>query len=436
MVSKIYKEIENDIDNTCLTIENKQMLHKIHKMLYKYKNKSEIELPILILTKNLDNIDISYIENLILKMLENYKVFGGKIKNTFKSIGSSPNRLITSIESGEAYQVPLDNVSLDLETVERYFDSIEKIIDTKFAFILVECMVNVEDVIYTHSLYPKIDYIFSNSNTSQEISDMLIARYEHNKISTKIDIKELEPIVKNNLEAKVYGTDEMCLQYMFTKSIKSYISSNRRNLEIKDIPVIEKAEEVIEKLDTEETKQEDIFSKLTGLEYIKDELDKMIKFAIFNKELRKENSDIPKENLNMCFFGSPGTGKTTVARLVANEFYKNNLIEKNEVTEILPNDLIGEYVGHTKNAVRTVLEKAKGGILFIDEAYQIASTGYKAGNPFMNEALTELLKYMENPDNIVIFAGYQDELEEMINMNPRDKIKNSNKIKLSRLYCN
>ena len=404
MVSKIYKEIENDIDNTCLTIENKQMLHKIHKMLYKYKNKSEIELPILVLTKNLDNIDISYIENLILKMLENYKVFGGKIKNTFKSIGSSPNRLITSIESGEAYQVPLDNFSLDL--------------------------------IYTHSLYPKIDYIFSNNNTSQEISDMLIARYEHNKISTKIDIKELEPIVKNNLEAKVYGTDEMCLQYMFIKSIKSYISSNRRNLEIKDIPVIEKAEEVIEKLDTEETKQENIFSKLTGLEYIKDELDKMIKFAIFNKELRKENSDIPKENLNMCFFGSPGTGKTTVARLVANEFYKNNLIEKNEVTEILPNDLIGEYVGHTKNAVRTVLEKAKGGILFIDEAYQIASTGYKAGNPFMNEALTELLKYMENPDNIVIFAGYQDELEEMINMNPRDKIKNSNEIKLSRLYCN
>lgn len=431
MVSKIYNEIENDINNTCLTCENKKILHNIHKMLYKYKNKKQLEFPILVLTKGIDNIDAKYIENLIEKMLEKYNLFDGNIKNTCKPVGISPSKLVASIESGKAYQIPIDDMALDLGTIDRYFNAIEKIVDTKCAFILLECMVDVEDIVYIHKLYQKIDYILSNTNTTEEISQILMTRYKHNKISTNIEMKELEKIVKNNLETRVYGTDEMCLQYMFTKSIKSFISSNRRKLEIADIPVIEKIENVIDELDNEASQQQDVFSNLTGLDYIKNELDKIIKFAIFNKEARSKNNNIPKGSLNMCFFGNPGTGKTTVARLIANEFYKNKIIEKNTLVEILPNDLMGEFVGHTKKAVRTVLDKARGGILFIDEAYQIASTGYKAGNPFMNEALTELLKYMENPDNIVIFAGYKEELEEMINMNPGIKSRISIKLEFN-----
>ncbi len=129
-----------------------------------------------------------------------------------------------------------------------------------------------------------------------------------------------------------------------------------------------------------------------------------------------------------------GHGKTTVARLIAKEFHKNKIIKKDKVTEVLPNDLMGEYVGWTRRKTREVLDKAKGGILFIDEAYQIASTGYSNGNPYMQEALTELLKYMENPDNIVIFAGYKQEIEEMIEINPRNEIKNRNKIRIPRLH--
>lgn len=127
-------------------------------------------------------------------------------------------------------------------------------------------------------------------------------------------------------------------------------------------------------------------------------------------------------------------GKTTVARLIAKEFYNNKIIKKNKVIEVLPNDLMGEYVGWTKRKTRDILEKAKGGILFIDEAYQIASTGYSNGNPYMKEALTELLKYMENPDNIIILAGYKQEIEDMININPRNEIKNWNKTRVQRLH--
>lgn len=128
-----------------------------------------------------------------------------------------------------------------------------------------------------------------------------------------------------------------------------------------------------------------------------------------------------------------GHGKTTVARLIAKEFHKNNIIKKDKVTEVLPNDLMGEYVGWTRRKTREVLDKAKGSILFIDEAYQIASAK-DTGGSFMQEALIELLKYMENPDNIVIFAGYKQEIEEMIEINPRNEIKNRNKIRIPRLH--
>lgn len=128
-----------------------------------------------------------------------------------------------------------------------------------------------------------------------------------------------------------------------------------------------------------------------------------------------------------------GHGKTTVARLIAKEFHKNKIIKQDKVTEVLPNDLMGEYVGWTKRKTRAVLDKAKGGILFIDEAYQIASAKDNGGT-YMQEALIELLKYMENPDNIVIFAGYKQEIEDMIEINPRNEIKNRNKTRIPRLH--
>lgn len=94
---------------------------------------------------------------------------------------------------------------------------------------------------------------------------------------------------------------------------------------------------------------------------------------------------------------------------------------------------MGEYVGWTRRKTREVLDKAKGGILFIDEAYQIASAKDNGGT-YMQEALIELLKYMENPDNIVIFAGYKQEIEDMIEINPRNEIKNRNKTRIPSLY--
>ena len=121
--------------------------------------------------------------------------------------------------------------------------------------------------------------------------------------------------------------------------------------------------------------------------------------------------------LNMFFLGNPGTGKTTVARMYAKKLFALGLIDSSKVVEITPNDLMGRYVGQTKDAVRKILDEAAGGVLFIDEAYLI-NDDVKNGIPYMNEALIELLKYLENPKNVVIFAGYSDKMKDLYDNNP------------------
>ena len=123
--------------------------------------------------------------------------------------------------------------------------------------------------------------------------------------------------------------------------------------------------------------------------------------------------------LNLFFLGNPGTGKTTVARMYADMLYKMKYINDNKLIEVVPNDLIGEYVGQTRNTVREILDKARGGVLFIDEAYLLYSGSYSKGkNPYMEEAVVELIKYLEDPKNIVIFAGYPNEMRKIYDANP------------------
>jgi SpoVK/Ycf46/Vps4 family AAA+-type ATPase len=122
-------------------------------------------------------------------------------------------------------------------------------------------------------------------------------------------------------------------------------------------------------------------------------------------------------NMNMVFYGSPGTAKTTVARLVARIMYDKGMINKPKITEVGAADLVGAYVGHTAIKTTNVFEEAKGGVLFIDEAYSLANE--RAGG-FNQEAIDTLIKEMENHrnDTMVILAGYKDKMEELIKCNP------------------
>ncbi|GGA24818.1 AAA family ATPase [Paenibacillus physcomitrellae] len=120
---------------------------------------------------------------------------------------------------------------------------------------------------------------------------------------------------------------------------------------------------------------------------------------------------------HMVFRGNPGTGKTTVARIIAKLFQKMGVLSKGHLIEAERADLVGEYIGHTAQKTRDLVKKAMGGILFIDEAYSLARGGEK---DFGKEAIDTLVKAMEDHKNqfVLILAGYSDEMEFFLDTNP------------------
>ncbi|HUC90634.1 MAG TPA: AAA family ATPase [Paenibacillus sp.] len=120
---------------------------------------------------------------------------------------------------------------------------------------------------------------------------------------------------------------------------------------------------------------------------------------------------------HMVFKGNPGTGKTTIARIVAKLFQRMGVLHKGHLIEVERADLVGEYIGHTAQKTRDLVKKAIGGVLFVDEAYSLARGGEK---DFGKEAIDTLVKAMEDYKNqfVLILAGYPDEIENFLMTNP------------------
>ena len=120
--------------------------------------------------------------------------------------------------------------------------------------------------------------------------------------------------------------------------------------------------------------------------------------------------------LHMCFMGNPGTGKTTVARIIGEIFKEREILSTGRFVEIHGRDLVGQYVGWTAREVQSQIRRAKGGVLFIDEAYSLNA---EHRGSFEDEAIATLIKEMEDKrDNLcVIFAGYNKEMEELLEAN-------------------
>ena len=161
----------------------------------------------------------------------------------------------------------------------------------------------------------------------------------------------------------------------------------------------------------------DQLNSLVGLEDVKKDVKDLINLIKVRKLREQNNLPVPPMSLHMVFMGNPGTGKTTVARLVSGLYASIGVLSKGQLVEVDRSGLVAGYVGQTALKTQDVIKSALGGVLFIDEAYSLSSGGE---NDFGREAIETILKAMEDhrDDLVIIVAGYTKPMEKFLSSNP------------------
>ena len=278
------------------------------------------------------------------------------------------------------------NIKTEEELAEKYLNEVSKIVNIGIyneEKDSLKILVTNEEILKKHS----DDELFDNfiiSYDSEEKEQITIESTDLEKILNLLDKGEYDKVKENTKE----------------------LLENIHKIDHEVIPKENKQEKELNEILTE-------LNHLVGLNNIKEEINKLLKYLTFRSKV-KSDLNLEQPNLHMFFSGNPGTGKTTVARIIGDLLYKMGYIEKNTVAEITPKDLIAGYVGQTALKTAKFIEKNKGGVIFIDEAYVFAGNAQK----FAEEALVEILKELEKNETVFIFAGYKDEMEQFMSINP------------------
>lgn len=253
------------------------------------------------------------------------------------------------------------------------------------------------------------------------------ARFDNNEL-----IKASNSTVKihtawGNDSGNLWIDDQYMINIVFMDVLVASTSFKMGNEEVKGDVELNKhffstpIARTIERSRQENTTVEQALQKLNdliGLFEIKKKIQDYIKYLEFLK-LRAgkglKNKDI--ENLHTVFTGNPGTGKTTVARMLGEIYHRMGLLSKGHIVEVGRAELIGEFIGKTAPKTKKIIEEARGGVLFIDEAYSLVGKG---DDDYGKEVIEVIIKEMSDGkgDIMIVAAGYPDEMDEFINANP------------------
>ena len=257
---------------------------------------------------------------------------------------------------------------------------------------------------------------------------------------SKLSIEEIEkrisllPRVPSNVMVVSEEVESLLSNIQFPQQaveLASTLALQLLEIDLGDLskkPAEGNAETISEKLSLSESLEQ--LNKLIGLNEVKTQVSKLINVHQANNIRSAQGLPKVPVGLHCVFTGSPGTGKTTVARYLASMYNSIGLLPSNKVYEVDRSALVAGYVGQTALKVQDAVEKAKGGVLFIDEAYSLSAD---SGAGFGDEAISTLVKAMEdNRENLaIIVAGYKEPMKQLIESNQGLKSRFQNYIHFS-----
>ena len=390
-------EEDIDLDNLFISEESLTLLKKIIDYMKKYNLKEVTNyIPFNIMIELED-------KNLVDEIINVIKFYSKKYNYT--SNNNVCNLSLYNLNKEEDIKNSYSNgiVSItDLDALKMKELNFQK----KFFYLFKECLNN-----------KNITIISGNKDTVKEfiLSDNELEEYFVFKL---VGIRPSVNDVYNDIISKVQKDDKFNIKLLdyisndypkSTMDYSSYVNKLYKYISFNDkVPELEKIksnEEIFHEL-----------NELVGLKKVKDSLNDLVDLITL-KNKTKDDLKIKNINLHMVFLGNPGTGKTTVARLISGILYNLKYIKQDKLIEVSSKDLVAEYVGQTAVKTMNVIEKAMGGILFVDEAYALADKN--GDNSFNGEAIATLIKAMEDyRDNlVVIFAGYTKEMQDFLDSN-------------------
>lgn len=394
-VEKKEEIVEVDIDSILIDNDSKELLKKIIKY-----------------TKDFEEEKITNYINFNILFSCNNKETKDSVLNALKTV-SNKYLLNKNVKEFSMYDFKKDikydeifNNGLIVIKDLKAFDMCDEQDKTQFMFNFKKYLIdkrivilfdenNYIDNFLTYDRELKSKYFnFKLNGINPDVQDV------YNQVLNKVNIDEEKKVtLLDYITATYLKSDDDFLTYR--DKLVNYISFNN------SIPELKKTktnEEIFKELD-----------ELVGLKDVKKSLNDLVNL-ISLKSKTEGSLKIKDINLHMLFLGNPGTGKTTVARLLSGILYNLGYIKEDKLIEVSSKDLVAEFVGQTAPKTNAVVERARGGILFIDEAYALASDG---SNSYNDEAIATLIKDMEDyrDDLVVIFAGYTKEMQAFLNSN-------------------